>query len=106
MNAFGLTPRESDLLAFIRLRFAETGIMPCYEEMAAAIGVKSKSNICRLLAGLEQRGHIARIPGRSRALRLIETKPDARDALRVVLDQCRISEACAAELRALLTEAA
>ncbi len=43
-------------------------IAPNYEEMAAALGLKSKANIFRLLDALQERGFVKRIPNRARAI--------------------------------------
>lgn len=68
----GLTPKQADLLDFLK----STPRTPSYAEMARAIAVKSKSEVFRLIAGLECRGYIERLPNKSRAVRLIaEPKP-------------------------------
>lgn len=69
----GLTRRQRDLLDFIGAYMATENVAPSFEEMKEGIGLKSKSGIHRLLAGLEERGFVARIPDRARALEVLET---------------------------------
>lgn len=65
----GMTPRQKDLLEFIRSYSSESGgIAPSYDEMKNAIGVASKSGINRLVCGLEERGLIRRLKQRERSI--------------------------------------
>ena len=68
-----LTPRQAELLAFLR-DYAAThrGVMPCYREICAALGLNSKGRVGTMLDRLVQRGHLRRLPARARALELIE----------------------------------
>jgi repressor LexA len=66
-----LTPRQAQLLRFIETYQAEHGYSPCYEEMIAALGLKSKLNSFRLVRQLEERGLIRRLPNRARAVEII-----------------------------------
>jgi repressor LexA len=68
----GLTHQMRDLLDFITTSTAENrGVSPSYAEMMAATGLKSKSNIHRLLKALEERQYIRRIPNRARAIEVL-----------------------------------
>lgn len=69
---FGLTERQSSLLAFIRSYYQERGYTPSYDEMKVGMGYRSKDSIFRLVTGLEERGYVLRIPGRARCIRLAE----------------------------------
>ena len=51
-----LTQRQHDLLMFIHTSTQASGVSPSYEEMAAALGIKSKSAIHRLIKMLVWRG--------------------------------------------------
>lgn len=74
----GLTRRQQDLLTFIRGYMAEhNSVAPTYEEMAAALDVKSKSNIVRLVTGLRDRGHVDFINRRARTIRIIADDANA-----------------------------
>lgn len=67
MTAYGLTRKQSQLLAFIEKEKAR-GITPSFEEMMVALDYQSKSSIDRLLTALEERGHVCRIPNRARSI--------------------------------------
>lgn len=68
----GLTRRQRELLDFIRSYHSEQGVTPTYLEMQEAVGLASRSGIARLVVGLEERGHIERIPHRARSIQLRE----------------------------------
>jgi len=66
-----LTRKQKELLFLIRDRMADEGIPPSFDEMKAALGLRSKSGIHRLITGLEERGFIKRLPHRARALEIL-----------------------------------
>jgi len=66
----GLTERQIQLLNFIRVYSVTHGVMPTFAEIADHFGLASKSGVHRLITALEERGHIERIPGRVRAIKL------------------------------------
>ena len=66
-----LTSKQYELLRFIEARLRETGVSPSFDEMKAALDLKSKSGIHRLITGLEERGFIRRLPHRARALEIL-----------------------------------
>lgn len=74
----GLTRNQRQLLSFLRDEHARTGQMPTFEEMRRHVGLASKSGIARLLAGLEERGHIRRLPNRARSIEVVEVNELAR----------------------------
>ena len=59
-----LTSKQRALLMFIHDRLEETGVSPSFEEMKAALDLKSKSGIHRLITALEERGFLRRLRGR------------------------------------------
>lgn len=68
----GLTPKQRRLLDFIAdHQRSHRGDSPSFDEMAAGIGVATKSAIHRLLEALEERGTIVRDRRRARAIRII-----------------------------------
>ena len=71
-----LTSKQKELLIFINARVKETGVPPSFDEMKAALELRSKSGIHRLITALEERGFIRRLPHRARALEIIKL-PDA-----------------------------
>ncbi len=65
--AAGLTPKMAEADRFIRARTAE-GVCPSYDEIRAALKLKTKSGVHRLVLGLERRGCLVRQPGEKRSL--------------------------------------
>ena len=63
-----LTRKQYELLLYIDAFITEHGVCPSFEEMKDALNLKSKSGIHRLIAALEERGFITRLPYRARAL--------------------------------------
>ena len=63
-----ITPKQKELLSFIKEYLAEHGVTPSYDEMKDGLGLHSKSGIHRLVSGLEERGYITRLPNRARAI--------------------------------------
>ena len=66
----GLTPMQRDVLDFIKSYSDQHGLMPTFQEICDHVGLKSKGGIHRVVTALEERGHIERLPGRARAIRL------------------------------------
>lgn len=76
MTTFGLTPRQAMLLRYIRDYAADhNGASPSFDEMAKAVGFKSKGHLHRLIKGLEARGRIRRLPRQARSIEIIEGAP-------------------------------
>jgi repressor LexA len=71
----GLTHKQRDCLAFIEDYSFLYGICPSYREIRDALGLKSTSGSARLVAALEERGHIRRLPGKARAIELVKDNP-------------------------------
>ena len=69
-----ITARQRDLLRFIERHQREHGVSPSFAEMATGLGVV-KSNVHRLLVGLEARGAIRRIAGHARAIEILKREP-------------------------------
>ena len=69
--SMGLTPRQRECLDAIEAHQAQTGTMPSVEELRVVLRSGSKAGILRLLRQLEERGRIARLPNRARAIRLL-----------------------------------
>lgn len=57
---------------FINKVIKETGCSPSFEEMKAAVGLKSKSGIHALIEALEEREFIRKLPHKARALEVIK----------------------------------
>lgn len=62
-----LTGKQKRLLEYLR----SCDECPSFDEMRDALTLKSKSGVHRLIAALEERGYIRRIPNRARAIELV-----------------------------------
>ena len=69
---FGLTPRDRQALDFIRAYGDEHGQSPTFQQIATALGMRSKSNISRIVDALVERGHLRRKPNKHRSLMPVE----------------------------------
>jgi repressor LexA len=67
----GLTLKQRACLDAIEAHLARTRTMPSVENLRIALGFGSKAAVLRLLRQLEERGRIARLPHRARAIRLL-----------------------------------
>ena len=63
-----LTQKQKDLLILIHRRVAQGDVVPSFDEMKDALGLKSKSGIHRLIGALVERGFLERLPNKARAL--------------------------------------
>ncbi|MEL7470829.1 MAG: transcriptional repressor LexA [Pseudomonadota bacterium] len=66
-----LTKKQYDLLQFIHKRVQKDGVSPSFDEMKAALDLRSKSGIHRLITALEERGFIRRLAHRARAIEIL-----------------------------------
>ena len=73
----GLTPRQEQVLEFIRESVRSNGYPPTVREICAALRLSSPSTVHAHLANLERLGHIKRDPSKPRALDVVR---DARPA--------------------------
>jgi len=65
-----LTPRQSEVLAFIREFIEESGMPPTRAEIAARLGVSSANAAEEHLRALQRKGVIELMPGTSRGIQL------------------------------------
>lgn len=72
-----LTKKQHQLLTFIHERMQSDGVAPSFDEMKAALDLKSKSGIHRLITALEERGFLRRLPHRARALEVVKLPENA-----------------------------
>ncbi len=68
----GMTRRQAQLLAFLKAYQAGNGFSPSYAEIAAHIGISTKSGVNRIVDALEARGAIRRHKKMKRSLEVIE----------------------------------
>ena len=64
----GVTRRQNAVLEFVNSYCAEHGYSPSYQEIAAAVGISSKSGVKRLIDGLVERGRLEMMPRRARSV--------------------------------------
>jgi repressor LexA len=77
-----LTPRQAELLAFLRdYAAAHGGVMPSHDEIARALGLRSKARVAAVIDRLVERGFLRRLPRRARALELIDRTMAGAEAL-------------------------
>jgi DNA-binding MarR family transcriptional regulator len=69
-TAVGLTEVQRRVLQYLEQCASETRV-PSYEEIAHAIGRKSKGAICTIIDRLEKRGHVRRLRGVGHARSII-----------------------------------
>lgn len=72
MAAYPPTRRQADLLRFVAGHIeASGGVSPSLDECRTALGLRNNSSVHNLMAGLEERGLIQRIPNRARAVEVL-----------------------------------
>lgn len=71
-----LTPRQRQILDFIRERLEEDGMPPTRAEIAQALGFKSANAAEEHLRALQRKGAIDLLPGASRGIQLKDTMRD------------------------------
>jgi repressor LexA len=76
-----LTKQQLNLLNFLHDYMEEHSISPTFDEMKAALDLKSKSGIHRLISGLEERGFIKRHENRARAIEILRHPQDMNTRL-------------------------
>ena len=67
-----MTPRQKHCLDFIRDYWSAHGFAPSFDEMRLGLALKSKASIAGLVASLEERGYVERIPNLARSIRLVD----------------------------------
>ncbi|OEC34937.1 SOS-response transcriptional repressor, LexA [Pseudomonas cuatrocienegasensis] len=100
-----LTPRQAEILAFIKRCLEDNGFPPTRAEIAQALGFKSPNAAEEHLKALARKGAIEMTPGASRGIRIPGFEPNAQeeDGLPVIgrvaagapiLAQQHIEESC------------
>ena len=72
-----MTDRRKLVLEFIRAYVKLHGVSPSYEVIAKGIGLKSKSNIHRIVHRLKADGHLVTKPYKFHAIKLVDTTAQA-----------------------------
>ena len=68
--AMDLTPREREILDYIKSTIKSDGYAPSVRDICNALGMKSTSTVHTYLARLEEKGAIQKDAGKSRSLRI------------------------------------
>ena len=66
-----LTQKQHRLLKYLIEIQTQKGITPSFDEMRKATGAASKSGVHRLVAALEERGYVRKMPNRARAIEIL-----------------------------------
>lgn len=66
-----LTKKQLELLGYIKAAQDREGVTPSFDEMREALALRSKSGVHRLIAALEERGYIRRLPYRARCIEVL-----------------------------------
>lgn len=66
-----LTAKQNSALAYIRRYQLDTGTAPSYEEIAAHLGLASRSGVSRVIHELTMRGALRKPAGRARCFELL-----------------------------------
>ncbi len=77
-----LTPRQRQILEFIKREVQQRGYPPSVREIGQAVGLSSSSTVHGHLGKLEEKGYIRRDPTKPRAIEILE--PGAPTAANVV----------------------
>jgi repressor LexA len=72
-----MTKHRQLVLDFIRAYIRLHGVPPSYEVIAKGIGLKSKSNIHRIVHRLKSDGHLVTKPYKFHAIKLVDTSAKA-----------------------------
>ena len=81
-----ITRRQAALLACVRkYAAAHDGATPSYQEIADALGLRSKSRVSALVERLVARGYLHRIPKRARGLEVVEHSLSSLDMLQAAV---------------------
>ena len=76
-----LTARQKELLMYIHQCQQHDGVTPSYDEMCAALNLKSKSGISQILKALVKRGYVRQLFNRARALEVLKLPEDMAQAV-------------------------
>lgn len=68
-----MTPQQHKLYNYLLAR-VDNPIGPSFSQMTAAMGLKSKGGVHRILQALEEQGKITRLPNRANSVRAV--RPD------------------------------
>ena len=67
-----MTPQWEKILRFIRAYTRLHGVSPSYAVLASSFGMKSRSNMHRMVKRLEEEGHLEIRPGKIYGVRVVD----------------------------------
>lgn len=67
-----MTDKWETVLRFIKAYHKIHGATPSYEVMAKALGMKSKSNMHRIVKRLEEEGHLSKRPNKYYGIKVVD----------------------------------
>ena len=73
MNNGRITPKQQEILDFMKARILEKGYPPSVREICEAVSLKSTSSVHAHLETLEKNGYIRRDPAKPRAIEIMDT---------------------------------
>lgn len=66
-----MTPRQKEVLDFIKDYWMTYGFAPSYEAICVGVGIRSKGNVSAIVKRLRERGFIEYQPKRARSIRVL-----------------------------------
>jgi repressor LexA len=72
MELPSLSPRQGQLLRLIEAAVQKQGFVPSYRELARALHITDVRAIAEHIMALERKGYLRRLPGRKRALEILQ----------------------------------
>lgn len=79
-----LSPRQRQILEFIRSEVIKKGYPPSVREVGQAVGLSSSSTVHGHLGKLEEKGYIRRDPTKPRAIELLDRPSQGHDSKEIV----------------------
>jgi SOS-response transcriptional repressor LexA len=67
-----MTPQWEMVLRFIRAYIRIHGVSPSYALMAQSLGLKSRSNMHRIVTRLQEEGHLDKKPRKFYAIKVVD----------------------------------
>jgi repressor LexA len=72
MSERKITPKQEEILTYIKNEILERGFPPAVREICQAVGLKSTSSVHSHLESLEKNGYIRRDPTKPRAIEILD----------------------------------
>jgi len=87
-----MTPREHQMLAFVRTYVAEHEYSPAYDDIREHLGLASKSGVHRMVQSLIEQGHLSATSRRNRSLVPTARRTPSVDELLDALQEAHLFE--------------